>query len=452
MSIASFASAAGQGHQQLGSALAPLAFTAPSNAMSLARGGIAATFGQYGLAMRFVVTLHDFKGMVSLGEWSSCRGLRVDLRTQPVNDGGEARGLPTQVAYSPVVLERAVEANASQQLQTWLSSLVTDWRDAPAKPTGTVEIRLYDALGRKAASWTLRDAYPVSWSGPVLDAKQSAVAVETLTFEHEGFLPDADGPAAGGAAAGAGAMVPAAAPSKTTEASNRASLGPAGSGDGADEAVVFTYTPTTIVMSHAARVVPSAGLGQATAAGISGPGPSGGADLPAVAEVEGGRATTSIGVHALILEGGDVAGRCRRLLRWSEFEAVPGDAKSTNRAELPRLTFSWGAHHLYLVHLTQVTVAYTRFNQGGKPIRATVDLTLHVIPRTLRPTNPSSGGLPGRRTHLLTGAESLPALATRCYGGPGRWREIAAANGVEDPLRVRPGTLVYLPSTQETGR
>jgi nucleoid-associated protein YgaU len=77
---------------------------------------------------------------------------------------------------------------------------------------------------------------------------------------------------------------------------------------------------------------------------------------------------------------------------------------------------------------------------------------MYSVPKLPGPTNPSSGGLAGRRTHLLTGAETLPELSTRYYGGPGRWREIAAANGVEDPLRVQPGTRVYVPSAQEAGR
>jgi phage tail-like protein len=386
--------------------------------------------------MRFVVRVHGFEGVDSLGSWSSCKGLRVNFRTQSVGNGGDAAWLPTDVDYDQVILERAVEKDPSRQLQAWLSKLDRAWRNTKMK-TGTVDIELYDARAAMVASWSLRDAYPVAWSGPAMDARTNAVALETLTFKYKGFLLEGDGGTPHAATTLAGK---ASTPSKTTEEQKRASLGPAESSQGG---VTFAYNPTAIVISHATPVAPSAGLGQTD--GAAGP------ELPAVEELEKGRATTSIILRGLTLADSDVAGDCQRLLQWSRFEAVSQDARSTKRAQLPRLTFGWGPHQ-YLVHLTQVTVTYTRFDEDGNPLRASVDLTLHSVPKVLRATNPSSGGLPGRRTHLLTGAESLPELATRTYGGPGRWREIAAANGFDDPLRVRPGTQVYLPGAREEER
>jgi phage tail-like protein len=60
--------------------------------------------------------------------------------------------------------------------------------DGAGPPRGTVAIDLQDVHQKVVASWKLRNAYPVSWSGPALDARQNAVAVETLTLDHEGFL------------------------------------------------------------------------------------------------------------------------------------------------------------------------------------------------------------------------------------------------------------------------
>jgi phage tail-like protein len=135
-------------------------------------------------------------GIDKLGEWSSCKGLKVEFKTETVKSGGGYNGevkLPAQVVYSPVVLERAMEQRYSQNLQAWLGRLVDKWMDydgtgqAPT-PAGSVLIVLQDVLQKPVASWTLANAYPVSWSGPVLDAKQNAVAIETLTIEHGGFL------------------------------------------------------------------------------------------------------------------------------------------------------------------------------------------------------------------------------------------------------------------------
>ncbi|WP_329215717.1 hypothetical protein OG352_08175 [Streptomyces sp. NBC_01485] len=241
------------------------------------------------------------------------------------------------------------------------------------------------------------------------------------------------------------------APAPPLAPDGNAKLGPAKSTTAADY-VEFDFNPATIVISHAAPVEPTAGLQQQgeNRAGISDP--KANVELAAISvdEVEKAKGTTSINLRSLTFDGTNVARTCLRLLKWSHFVAAR-DKTSTQRTELPRLKFIWGSQ-VYLVHLNQVTVTYTRFSPSGTPLRATVDLTLHSIPNIPGPTNPSSGGLAGRRTHLLSGAETLPELATRCYGGPEHWREIAAANRFDDPLRVRPGTRVYLPSTQEGER
>jgi hypothetical protein len=231
-----------------------------------------------------------------------------------------------------------------------------------------------------------------------------------------------------------------------------AKLGPENSTGGAGY-ITFKYNPAAIVISHTAPMVPSAART---------PNKNGAPDantpptqtVYAAKDPEGMAAAngfTTIGIRSLTFDGPAVAQDCLQLLTWTQF--TDDTDKSTGKKDiLPRLKFIWGTAQVYLVTLNQATVNYTRFSQTGKPVRAVVDLTLHSIPKIPGPTNPSSGGLAGRRSHLLIGAETLPELATKYYGGPGRWREIAAANGVEDPLRVRPGTRVYLPSTQEAGR
>jgi nucleoid-associated protein YgaU len=212
--------------------------------------------------------------------------------------------------------------------------------------------------------------------------------------------------------------------------------------------VEFDFNPAAISIAHMAPMRPTAGRRS------NKPGGSGGGSAPAaslfttpdqVAEANG---MTRITIRQVTLVGQDVRNRCLTLIGWSHLIDLK---QSTKKQDLPKLKFIWGPQ-IYLVNLNQVTVNYTRFDRTGLPVRADVDLTLHSIPKIPGPTNPSSGGLAGRRTHLLTGAETLPELATRTYGGPNRWREIATANGIEDPLRVRPGTVVYLPSELEDGQ
>jgi phage tail-like protein len=175
-----------------------------SSAASIGQGAGADTaFQRLGLSMRFTVTFTSGDGGIDkLGDWSSCKGLKVEFKSEAVKYGGEYHGevkLPTLVSYGPVTLERAMEQGSSQKLQAWLGRLVANWMDyddngLSDSPAGTLQIVLHDVYQNEVASWTLQGAYPVSWSGPALDAKQNAVALETLVIEHQGFLPSPGSP------------------------------------------------------------------------------------------------------------------------------------------------------------------------------------------------------------------------------------------------------------------
>jgi hypothetical protein len=120
----------------------------------------------------------------------------------------------------------------------------------------------------------------------------------------------------------------------------------------------------------------------------------------------------------------------------------------------PTLTFQWGPPMLgfmYSVQLSTLTIDYERFDPTGIPIRAKLQMTLQEMASPLGtfPTNPTSGGQPGRRTHVMAEGETLASIAQFYYKRPGLWRRIAEVNGIDDPRRVRPGRSVYLPNANE---
>jgi phage tail-like protein len=161
-------------------------------------GGSDSGFRRFGLSMRFTVSFTSADGIDALGEWSSCTGLKVKFGTETVKQGGDYDyevKLPTQISYEPVVLMRAMEPRSSLELQAWLGRLATIWANygvlLSPPPLGVVDIVLQDVYLDKVASWSLRNAFPTSWAGPALDAMKSGIAYETLTFEHQGFLPPA---------------------------------------------------------------------------------------------------------------------------------------------------------------------------------------------------------------------------------------------------------------------
>jgi nucleoid-associated protein YgaU len=162
------------------------------------------------------------------------------------------------------------------------------------------------------------------------------------------------------------------------------------------------------------------------------------------------------------LEGADVKDRAEQLLSWCEpgggmLGKVAGAAMGALTAgrmnlasKLPVLIFMWGPFLIECV-LTGVRVGYERFDTSGEPTRAKVNFTIKEEPSLLAmlPTNPTSGGPPGRKRHVVSQGESLALIASRTYGHPGLWRAVAEANGIDDPFRMTPGRVLLLPSVSE---
>jgi len=162
------------------------------------------------------------------------------------------------------------------------------------------------------------------------------------------------------------------------------------------------------------------------------------------------------------LEGSDVKGRAEQLLDWCEpgggmlgkaagaaMGALTG-GRMNLAAKLPVLIFTWGPFLMECV-LISVKVGYERFDMSGEPTRGKVGLSLKEEPSLLAllPTNPTSGGPPGRKRHVVTQGESLPLIAARAYGHPGLWRAVADANGIDDPFRMTTGRVPMLPGVTE---
>jgi len=134
-----------------------------------------------GLAFRFEIVIDD----ISFGQWASCKGLKVMFTPKRVTELGlntHKTCLPGTVDYTDVTLTRAVNKLDSTKLLSWLS------RSAANYSPSTGLIRLNNAHGEEVSSWSLRNVYPISWTGPVMNTLQPKVATETLVVAHEGFL------------------------------------------------------------------------------------------------------------------------------------------------------------------------------------------------------------------------------------------------------------------------
>ncbi|GLF96831.1 CIS tube protein [Streptomyces yaizuensis] len=117
----------------------------------------------------------------------------------------------------------------------------------------------------------------------------------------------------------------------------------------------------------------------------------------------------------------------------------------------PWVRFSWGAFKTvqFTAYVTSVDATYTLFSPNGMPLRATCSLSLTEISTATKRQNPTSGALSAHRIHRTVAGDTLASLAWREYGDVGRWRVIAEANSVDDPMRLRPGTELLLPAASE---
>jgi nucleoid-associated protein YgaU len=133
---------------------------------------------------------------------------------------------------------------------------------------------------------------------------------------------------------------------------------------------------------------------------------------------------------------------------WKLALVTPGkkDPK-TKKGRPPVVEFQWGEVWTFKAVVTQITSNFTLFNVHGVPVRATCDIQLKQVedPSSYPFQNPTSGGVEGHRTHVVEMGERLDVLAAREYGEAQHWRHIAEANGLDDPLRLRPGRLLVLP-------
>ncbi len=109
----------------------------------------------------------------------------------------------------------------------------------------------------------------------------------------------------------------------------------------------------------------------------------------------------------------------------------------------PVLLFSMGTFQFECV-LVDVAQRYTMFTRTGMPVRATLSVRFQEYART--DVEIERGLFIGPPAlHNIGAGETVSDLAAQFLGDPARWREIADANQVADPLRLQAGSSVVIP-------
>lgn len=144
---------------------------------------------------------------------------------------------------------------------------------------------------------------------------------------------------------------------------------------------------------------------------------------------------------------GDVTPKITKLLKWQQ----PQDADGTPP---PLVKFQWGNKQLenFQGMITDLNINYTVFAKDGTPLQAKVDLTLTGADDVEAGTNPTSHALDMRRVHTVVEGETIQSVAYAELGDSNYWRAIADVNGIDDPLRVKPGAALVIPSAADAAR
>lgn len=405
----------------------------------------------------------------SLGaNWQSLSLGSVTLGSQDLQPGGYSRTrfqMMGNLDYGNVTLTRPWTADQSGWIAQWFA---TAEQQGPS--TVAITINYLDNKGSlKQATYNFRDAYPVSWTQPDFVAVPSAETpqriTETLTFSHSGFS-DSDNLAPGidedeavqpfrlvvlpGGVSGTASALSAL--SSWTPNGDLAAYTPASqlsaeyetvsrdvaSQVGSFPAITFWVPPSSINISKSAdwRVNSSPSAEGSGPVNWLGTNPLSiefdfTLDSERSDSGQGGTSSTS-----------SVLPDVERLLALMEVDTALAAA---GIGTAPLVMVLWGDFVSPLSYVENVSVEFTRFSANGSPVRASGHIKVSQFPTTTDGQNPTSGGDLPRRSQLLHDGDQLAHVAFRSYRSPAYWRDIAAANGISDPLRVRPGTRLLVP-------
>lgn len=120
-----------------------------------------------------------------------------------------------------------------------------------------------------------------------------------------------------------------------------------------------------------------------------------------------------------------------------------GRNKELHAPAIVRLTWD---REVFKGVLERLDVTYVLFSPDGVPLRAKLGVTLleHRSVNELvqgEPTNSPDV----EKTWVARRGDTLAGISAAVYDDPRLWREIARANGIEDPRRLTPGTVLTVP-------
>lgn len=173
-----------------------------------------------------------------------------------------------------------------------------------------------------------------------------------------------------------------------------------------------------------------------------------GKNVPKLDFSGGGAKTLTMDLFFDVFEqdGKDVGDQIKKLMALTLIHPKPKNDK-TKKSRPPMCIFQWGPHWSFTAVVMDLKVRYTLFREDGTPVRATASITLQEAEDDTqkKKQNPTSYSEGGARRREVRPRDTLAIIAHEEYGDPTRWRDIASANGIDDPLSLRPGQILTIP-------
>ena len=114
----------------------------------------------------------------------------------------------------------------------------------------------------------------------------------------------------------------------------------------------------------------------------------------------------------------------------------------------PFVTFKWGSIESPKMVGSSLSIRFVMFRPNGEPSRALVDLELTQSEQAQPGQNPTTRAIAGLKVHTVTDGDSLQSISYANYGDATRWRTIAEANSIDNPLALRRGTQLSIPNLE----
>lgn len=111
----------------------------------------------------------------------------------------------------------------------------------------------------------------------------------------------------------------------------------------------------------------------------------------------------------------------------------------------PIVAFRWDTQ-VFKGVLESLNITYVLFSPDGVPLRAKLSVTLKEYrPAAVQYRESPTLSPDFDKSFVVRRGDTLSGISGQVYRDPAQWREIARANDIVDPRRIRPGETLRLP-------